>query len=49
MELSSCNIKKFLTFSQEKAVHIFHETETPKNKTTSINKLTRILLVVFDR
>ena len=31
MELSSSNIKKFLTFSQEKAVLIFQETETPKN------------------
>ena len=30
MELSSSNIKKFLTFSQKKAFLIFRETETPK-------------------
>ena len=30
MELSSSNIKKFLTLSEEKAVHIFQETRSPK-------------------
>ena len=30
MELSSFNIKKFLIFSQNKALLIFQETETPK-------------------
>ena len=30
MELSSSNIKKFLIFSQKKALLTFRETETPK-------------------
>ena len=30
MELSNSNIKKFLTLSEEKAVHIFQETGSPK-------------------
>ena len=30
MKLSSSNIKKFLMFSQKKALLIFWETETPK-------------------
>ena len=30
MEVSNCNIKQVLIFSQKKAVFIFQETETPK-------------------
>ena len=31
MKLSNSNIKKFVIFSQKKAILIFQETETPKN------------------